>query len=239
MINSSLRNIDVAILCGGLGTRLRAAIGEQQKTMALVGGRPFLDSLLEYLSGQGFRRAVLCAGYQGEKVAEYYRDGKFGMEILCSLETEPLGTGGAFKNAERFVQSDPFVAMNGDSICPLDYKKFVQAHIDRHADMSLAVVKVPSRAEYGAVAFGGDGRITGFEEKNPAATHAGFINTGIYCLNKAVLGWMPEQKFSIEKDFFPKHLDKKVFAFEFPGDFLDIGTPERFAKANQIAGKVK
>lgn len=232
-------NTDVVILCGGLGTRLRATIGEQQKTMADVGGRPFLDTLLEYLAGQGFRRAILCTGYQGEKISEYYRAGKFGMTIFCSPEKEPLGTGGAFKNAEKFIQSDPFVAMNGDSVCHLDYQSLVAAHHKRQADMTLAVVKVPNRAEYGAITIDGDGRIQGFEEKNSSASGEGFINTGIYCLNKEALSWMPAQKFSIEKDFFPKHLDKKVYAFEFPGEFLDIGTPERFAKANQQANKVK
>jgi len=204
-----------------------------------VGGRPFMDSLLEYLASQGFRRAILCTGYQAEKIAEYYKGGKFGMEIKCSPEKEPLGTGGAIKNAQDFITSDPFVALNGDSVCHLDYKKFVAVHLERRAEMTLAVVKVPNRQAYGAITLNAEWRIQGFEEKDEKNSGEGFINTGIYCLNKEALSWMPPQKFSIEKDFFPRHLSRRVFAFEFPGEFLDIGTPERFAQANQMMRKVK
>jgi NDP-sugar pyrophosphorylase family protein len=234
-----LSKIDVVILCGGLGTRLRGTIGEKQKTMADFHGRPFMDFLLEYLAGQGFRRAILCAGYQAENIAAHYRAGQFGMEIVVSQEQAPLGTGGAIKNAEGFVHSDPFVALNGDSVCRMDYPEFVMAHLSQQADMTIAVVKVADKREYGAIVLTPDGRIADFQEKSAAQSGPGFISTGIYCFRQEVLNWMPAKAFSIEKDFFPGQLQRRVRGFEFKGKFLDIGTPDRFQEAQQILRKAK
>ncbi len=230
----NLKEIDVVILCGGLGTRLRSRIGERQKTMAEINGQPFLDILLQYLAGQGFRRAVLCTGYQARGIEEHFRSGRFGMEIVFSPEKEPLGTGGAVKNARPLIESDPFLTLNGDCFCELNYADLIAYHFRQAAQMTLAVVKAPDQKDYGSITTDKSGRILSFQEKI-AGKGEGFISAGVYCFAQEVFSWMPEQKnFMLEKEFFPFQTAKRVFGFEARGEFLDIGTPERFARAEEV-----
>lgn len=230
----NLQEIDVAILCGGLGTRLRSTIGEKQKTMAEVNGQPFLDILLEYLARQGFKRVVLCAGFQSQGVAERYSQGRFGLKIAISAEDEPLGTGGAIKNARSLIKSETFLVLNGDCFCELDYAAFVRSHIENCAQLTLAVVRVKEKNEYGSILMDNTGRILNFQEKVSGGS-AGLISAGIYCCDQEVFSWMPDQKtFMLEKDFFPHQLGRKVFGFETSGKFLDIGTPQRLAEAQSF-----
>ncbi len=236
---SELNKIDVVILCGGLGKRLRSEIGESQKTMAKVDDQPFLDILLKYLFNQGFRRAILCTGYQAESIEQHYRKNDIGMEIEFSQETTPLGTGGAIKNAAPLVQNNVFFALNGDCYCRMDYQALFNFHIAKKSCATLAVTRITDRSDYGSIRINDEKRIISFDEKmkkdSIATGSAYFINVGVYCFNKEVFSLMPkENKFSIEKDFFPKIVDQKFFGFEVSEELLDIGTPERLKKANQI-----
>lgn len=236
----NLKDTDVAILCGGLGTRLRQTIGEKQKTMAEVNGRPFLDILLEYLAGQGFRRAILCAGYQAQDIQARYASGKYGLKIEVSAEPEPLGTGGAIVNAKGLIQSDPFFVLNGDCFCDCDYSALLTEHARRKADMTLVLVRLLEKKDYGSIVVGPDNRIVDFREKAAETSDVMFISAGIYCFQKKVFDWMPPQKkFMVERDFFPQHVQKKMFGFEARGQFLDIGTPQRFEAAQTLLRKEK
>jgi len=236
----NLTKIDIAVLCGGLGTRLRSTIGERQKTMAEVDGRPFLDIQLEYFSAQGFRRVILLTGYQAEDIAARYAKGMFGMEILCSHEREPLGTGGAIKNARALILSDPFVALNGDCFCELNYADLIEAHAARRADMTLTVVRVDEAKDFGSIFINPDGRIREFREKAHGVAASPFISAGIYCLNQEVFSWMPAaQKFMVEKDLFPTNVHRRIYSFETTGKFLDIGTPDRFQQAQELVKKAR
>jgi len=231
---SNLRNIDVAILCGGMGTRLRSTIGEQQKTMAHINGQPFLDILLQYLAKQGAQKVVLCTGFQAQDIAAYYAKGKFGLTIDLSAESEPLGTGGALKHARPLIHSDPFIALNGDCFCELDYANFLASHVKRQAQMSLVTVKVADNKDFGSIATDPQGRILGFAEK-VGGQSCWYINAGVYWLSIEAFDWMPAQaKFMLEKEFFPRQVNKRIFSYPTAGAFLDIGTPERFAQAQEI-----
>src|SRR5436190_1505274 len=126
-----LNKIDVAILCGGLGKRLRPTIGESPKVMAQVNGQPFLDLVLDYLYGQGSRRVILLTGYKAEVIEQYYRQNSRQLTIEFSREMKPLGTGGALKQAQGLIKSDPFILMNGDSFCKLDYRAFLDFHFQK------------------------------------------------------------------------------------------------------------
>ncbi len=239
---TKLNKIDVVVLCGGLGKRLRSEIGESQKTMAKVDGQPFLDILLKYLLQQGFRRAILCTGYQAESIEQYYRENDIGIEIEFSQETSALGTGGAIKNAASFVKSDPFFALNGDCYCSMDYQRLLDFHTAQRSCATLAVTRIKDRSDYGSIRLNEEKRIISFDEKMkepPAGAgskpEAYFINVGVYCFNREVFSLMPKKnRFSIEKDFFPSIIDQKFFGFEVAKELLDIGTPERLKRAKQI-----
>ncbi len=235
--DSLLKNIDVLILCGGLGKRLRSVVGETQKVMASVDDRPFLDLLLQYLANQGFRRIILLTGYQGEIVAQHYQQNPWGLTIEFSKEKKPLGTGGAIKNAKTFVQSSPFFALNGDCFCAMDYEKFLKFHLKKKALATLSVSKIRNKKDFGSIVLNGHGEIQGFLEKT-SQNVSPVVNTGIYCFEKEIFRWMPKKnKFSIETEFFPALVGKKFFGFPSRASFLDIGTPERYQMANKILKK--
>lgn len=235
-----LSEVDVVILCGGLGTRLRSTIGESQKTMANVGEEPFLNKVLRYLKAEGFSRVILAVGYQAQQVKDYYSNHDLGLKVEFSFEETPLGTGGAIKNAKSLVKSDVFFAMNGDCFCALDYAEFLKFHLTRKSTATLSVATIADSREYGTIILGDKDVIQGFEEKKDV-TGGGFVNVGAYCFNKEVLEMMPQEKFSIERDFFPllpATLKDRFCGFVVDTEFLDIGTPDRYSNAEDIIRKV-
>ena len=230
------------ILCGGLGKRLRSVIGHSQKILANIDGEPFLNVLLKDLKRQGFRRVILCTGFQAQSVAKYYRENNLGLTILFSRERTPLGTGGAIRLAKRFVKSEPFVVLNGDSFCRIDYKKFLSFHHRQRADAAIAVAKVNDRRDYGSIRLDQRNRVVAFLEKNagPESKRISYVNAGVYCFNRDVFRCMPRaKKFSLEKEFFPQTLDKKVLGFKVKNNFIDIGTPQRYKIARNFLKKKK
>lgn len=237
MIQEELNNMDVVILCGGLGKRLRNQIGESQKVMAQVKDRPFLDILLGYLKQQGLRRFILCTGYKSELVEEYYKVNNQGLEIIISKEESPLGTGGAIKNAISKIKSDRVFALNGDVFCAVNYAEVLASHQKNKALATLVASKIEDARDYGTIVIGSDGRIQEFLEKqqNAKGQEAVYVNAGIYCFEKKALEFMPlAESFSIEKEFFPLLTDKEFFAYKTDEAFHDIGTPERYKIAEDI-----
>ena len=229
---------DVVILAGGLGKRLQSVTGGGQKVLASVGGKPFLEILIDYIAAQGGRRFILCTGHGAGQVEEYFR-AKGGVDIVFSREDAPLGTGGAIKQGAALVNSAVFLAMNGDCFCAIDYQALLRAHHKRAARATIAVTRVPDAREYGTIECDGQGRILAFKEKQPQP-QAALINTGTYCLSKDVFELAPSPaKFSIEYDFFPHLVGKDFYGFEVEHQFIDIGTPERYAWAQQHLNELR
>ena len=228
-------NADFLILCGGLGTRLRSVTGETPKVMAEVQGEPFLDFLIRYLVKQGARRIILCAGYKAEAFEKHYQEKFKDIDLHLSIEKEPLGTGGALKNAERFIKSDHVFGLNGDCFTPLDYRKVFEANRAKAALGTLVAVKIDGNKDFGTIVMNGRDEVTAFKEKFET-TETQYISAGIYCFHKSVFGLMPSDKFSIEYDFFPKMIGKGFYGYKVDAPFIDIGTPERFEWAKRHLG---
>jgi len=234
---SDLSQIDTLILCGGLGNRLRSAIGENQKVMAQINGRPFMDHILNHLKQQGLRRVILCTGYRSQSVEQYYQTPDPDLQFEYSREGEPLGTGGAVKNAEHFVLSDPFFVMNGDSFCPVDLSRLLESHRSRKARITIVVSEVNDAREFGSVRLDGESRIVSFDEKK-AGGGKKMVNAGIYCFNRDVLSLMAWGiNLSLEKDLFPSLKETDMAGFVTDASFVDIGTPERYSQAKQTLRK--
>ena len=230
---STLTNIDVAILCGGLGKRLRSEIGETQKAMAKIDEHPFLDILLQDLSRQGFKRVILCTGYQAQLLEDYYRHKDMGLIFEFSRESEPLGTGGAIKLVQGKVQSDSFLVLNGDCYSKVDYKKFLSFHESHKALISMVVSQMEDTKDFGTITLDDMHKVMDFKEKINSEGIK-YVNAGIYCFGKNIFALMPkEEKFSLEMDLFPKLTGGEFYGFEIRGSFIDIGTPERYKKAQQ------
>jgi NDP-sugar pyrophosphorylase family protein len=186
------------ILAGGFGKRLAPLTSEVPKPLLLVGGRPILVRQIEWLRGFGVADVVLAVGYLKHKIFETLGDGRrIGVRIFYSVEEEPLGTGGAVKNAEPFITDDVFVVLNGDVLTNLDLNKLVEALGD--ADGAIALV--PLRSPYGIVEFDAGGYVTHFREK--PILEGFYINAGVYALKRRVLSELPDRG-NIEETLFPR-----------------------------------
>ena len=233
-MSESLANLTAAILVGGLGTRLRTAVPDQQKVLAPVGGRPFLTRILDQLDSAGLRHVVLCTGYKADQVAEVVGDQYRNLRISYSPEPSPFGTAGALLRMRRLSVSDSILAMNGDSFCSVDLAAFYLAHCSHRAQASLVVTQVADTVECGRVTFDEQHWLTSFIEKGGACT-PGWINAGIYLLGRPILESIPADcRVSIELETFPAWIGRGLFAFPTTEKFLDIGTPAAYSKAQEI-----
>jgi len=234
MSSVNARNIDVVILCGGMGTRLKSILGDSPKSMAKMDKRPFLDILIEHISTFGFERFILCIGYKAKVIREHYRSKKGKLEILISSEAKPLGTGGAIKNARTLIQSDPFLVVNGDSFFDMNLCRFIHFHMRKKALLSIALVDAKDPKDYGSIKINSANRVIRFNEKEKAG-RSSIINAGIYLFNSEVLSLMPNnENFSLEYDFFPKIVSREFYGYLAKGLFIDIGTPERYKRAERL-----
>jgi D-glycero-alpha-D-manno-heptose 1-phosphate guanylyltransferase len=231
--------VKAVLLVGGLGTRLRSVVPSAPKPLAAVGGKSFLDLLVRQLRNQGITDLVMCTGYLGEQVRTEFGDGRlWDVAIEYSEEMRPLGTAGAVKLAQAYLQDAPeFLVMNGDSFLEIDLGRLIQFHRGHGGLVSMAVLDAENAARYGTVQMDARGRVTGFLEKTGCET-AGVVNGGVYVFDRAVLEHIPEGPASLEKDVFPHVLPHGVYALKQQGMFIDIGTPEDYARSQQLYGRL-
>jgi len=237
--NSAEEPIPAVLLVGGLGTRLQPLLPSTPKPLAPVGGRPFLELLVLQLRSQGIHRLVLCTGHGAEQVEEKLGDGrKWDIQIEYSRESRPLGTAGALKLAERLLLQVPeFLVMNGDSFLEFDFRQFLRFHRGHQGLASMAVRKVSDASRYGTVQLDASQRVVGFCEKQDTGA-PGLVNGGVYLFTCGVLPYLPEGPASLENDVFPRLLEYGVYAAEQEGIFIDIGTPEDYARAQTLHGRL-
>ena len=222
---------EVIILAGGLGTRLKNIIADIPKPMATVANNPFLKYIFDYLILHNINRVVLAVGYKYEYIYNYFGDKYQDIELVYSVEEEPLGTGGGIRLAVDRLKSDEFFIINGDTFFNVDLLAFDKFAKSSNSDLSLALKPMKSFKRYGSVELESD-RVLSFKEKQ--FVKSGLINGGIYFCNKSILNsFSVGQKFSFEKDLMEKILDKKTLTgFVSDTYFIDIGIPEDYAKAN-------
>jgi NDP-sugar pyrophosphorylase family protein len=232
---------DAIILCGGAGTRLRSVTGEAPKSLATIGDRPFLDILLNQLRRHGFTHVILAVGYQSDLIRSYFESRTHDASLEYSIESTPLGTGGALRNAANLVNSDAVLIMNGDSYTDVDLSRFVADHRKSQADLSVVVVPTDGRVDCGLVSTDPGGRVLGFKEKQ-SVTGMQYVNAGIYMVDKKILYEIPpKQRVSLEEELFPRLLaeEKNIRTFHHSGNCIDIGTPERYLRAQETLASVE
>ncbi|MBP7652786.1 nucleotidyltransferase family protein [Candidatus Dependentiae bacterium] len=221
------------ILVGGAGTRLRSVVNEIPKPMADVKGKPFLEYLLLQLKHWGITDIILSSGYKSEIIKTYFNDGKKqGINIEYSEETEPLGTGGALKQAEHLIKTDSFILMNGDSYFNVNIEKILKWKNDYDCFGILSLFRIQNAERYGSVVLDKDNRIIEFSEKAKNKDEQ-YINGGIYLFNKKITDFIPEKKCSLENDILPELVKlHKFYGLVFNDFFIDIGIPSDYYKIN-------
>lgn len=185
------------ILAGGFGKRLRPLTDSVPKPMIQIAGIPILERQIDWLLTHNISEIVICAGYRKDVIVDYFGSGKkFGVSIGYSIEEEPLGTGGALRNASMLINGDRFIVMNGDVLTNLDPWKIIYS-CDSTALGSIALV--PLRSSFGIVE-NVDGLARAFREKPILKDY--WINAGIYCLSRHIIDHLPS-KGNIEDTTFP------------------------------------
>lgn len=211
----------VAILCGGFGTRLGELAQGLPKPMIPIGGRPYLERVLESFSDGGVRDFVLLTGYRAEVIEEHFGDGmRFGVSIAYSREAEPLGTGGALRDA-RPLLGDRFILTYGDVLRRFDYDRFVQQHIGN----CLAV--------YPKLTIGNADVAEGFVVRfNKRAPELPYVDAGFSVMLASTIDLLPETgPCSFEEIVFANLAEHGMLEAEIVDhEFFDIGTPDELAR---------
>ena len=225
------------ILVGGEATRLRPLTCNTPKVMVPVLNIPFLEHVIHHLSQHQVTEVVLASSQRQQSIESYFADGRqFGVKLHYSIEDIPLGTGGAVKNAEKYLD-ETFLVLNGDIFTDLDITTMMKFHRDRKAKVTIALTPVDDPTSYGLVETNTQGKITRFLEKpSPSEVTTNLINAGTYILEPDILQRIPPQtKFSFEHELFPPLVDQGEPAYAYPSSayWMDIGTPEKYLQLHR------
>ena len=224
--------MDVVILCGGQGTRLKEILGDTPKALAPVGlNGTFLSHLLQKLwCDTDTERIILATGVGGDQIEEMFGVEYDGIELIYSHEEIPLGTAGALRNALPHITSEQVLVMNGDAWVDTDYGRLMVPDMPLENDGAwICMSWMLEAGEYGYVTIDSYGYIVGFEEK-PEENMVGWINAGVYIIPKEMISELPEiTPLSLEKEILPTWIEaERLFPLYLVDSVIDIGTPERY-----------
>lgn len=223
--------MEAIILAGGFGTRLQHVISDVPKPMAPINEVPFLKYIFDQLLEYKVKKIILAVGYKSEIIMNYFGDRYKEIEIIYSKEETPLFTGGAIKKALDFCENKNIFIINGDTYFGINLKHMFNFHIKNKSDLTIAIKEMNDFDRYGTVELEKE-QIIKFNEKEPRST--GYINGGIYVLNKDILNDFKLEKFSFEQDFMEKSVSE-IFINGFKSNdyFIDIGIPDDYYKAQK------
>ena len=226
-----ISTVPVALLAGGLATRLRPITETIPKAMVEVAGRPFIDHQLDLLRRNGIRKVVMCLGYLGKQVEEHVGDGAaFGMEVQYAYDGEKLmGTGGAVRRALPLL-GDVFWVMYGDSYMDIDYRAALE-HFDRSgADALMTVLRNDNRWDTSNVVFR-DGRLLRYEKKQ-RTPEMNYIDYGVALLRRAAAERIPQDRpFDLAELYTSLVAEGRMVGYEVFNRFYEIGTPAGLEEA--------
>lgn len=225
--------MQAVILAGGLGTRLRPLTETTPKPLLPLLNKPLVLHIIDALP-KNIKEVILAVNYKKELLEEYFQTHDVGRNVKVISEPVPLGTGGAIKNVEKYVNGS-FVAFNGDAISSINVRDIIEYHKKKKGIGTIALWKVKDVSHFGVVELKGD-RILSFKEKpKPDEAPSDLINAGVYVLETEIFDYIePNKTVSIEKEVFPKIIGKGLYGFSFKGYWIDVGRPETYLEAQRI-----
>ncbi len=218
------------LLVGGLGTRLRPLTYRIPKPLIPVMGKPLIMHVIDSMPAE-IDEIIIPVSYKKEMMEDYLLKNRPKRRITLVDEPEPMGTGGAVKNVEKHIDGQ-FLVINGDSISSLDIAKFIRFHRQKKAFASISLWPVIDPTPYGIVDIAEDDRIRRFQEKpKKEEAFSNLINAGAYALEREVLDIIGKGFVSMEREVFPKILDKGMYGMQFTGYWIDCGRRENLLEA--------
>ncbi|MFA4661888.1 sugar phosphate nucleotidyltransferase [Pyrococcus kukulkanii] len=238
--------MQAVLLAGGKGTRLLPLTIYRPKPMMPFFNKPLMEYMLRSLVEIGVEEVIILVGYLKEKILEYFGDGeKYGVEIKYSNgENIKLGTAGALKKAERFIE-DTFIVASSDVLTNLNFRDLVEFHKKKGGIATMALTKVEDPSHYGVAVLDEENRILYFKEKpKPEEAPSNLVNAGIYVFEPDIFDLIPKGKnYDFSLNLFPKMLDEGIPIYGFPFDeyWNDVGRPSTYLQATEdvFAGKLK
>jgi D-glycero-alpha-D-manno-heptose 1-phosphate guanylyltransferase len=219
--------MDALILAGGLGKRLRTVVNDRPKPMALIGNKPFLAVLLNFLLNSGVKKAILSVGYKHEKILEYFGNNYNGCEIEYSLEDKPLGTGGAIAKSIKHIKSDNFLICNGDTFFNFNLENYLNFHKEKKSVLSICGFLNSETDRYDGIDHNKDNKIISFSSQKSNICNAGSYLCKLKYFEKLDL----PNVFSFERYLKEAQCKKNNF-FVYTDDkeekFIDIGLPDDY-----------
>ncbi|MCK5219357.1 NDP-sugar synthase, partial [bacterium] len=226
------------ILVGGEGTRLRPLTLHCPKSTVPMLGHAFLEYQFAFLRKHGIRDIVLSICHQPKLLRAAFGTGRrFGIKLHYALESQPLGTAGAIRNAGKFIdRRETVVVLNGDILTDINLTRMATVHRGQRSVLTIGLTWVEDPSAYGLVQTSRAGRVSCFLEKpSPGEGQTHWINSGVYIFDSAVFDRIPEGKnYSSERQLFPELLSAGQRVWSFPGRdyWMDIGTPAKYLQAH-------
>ncbi|MDQ7824203.1 MAG: sugar phosphate nucleotidyltransferase [Candidatus Eremiobacteraeota bacterium] len=223
------------VMAGGEGTRLRPLTINRPKPLVPVCNKPIMEHIIDLLKLHGITEIIVTLHYLAEEIVSYFGDGReFGVSMVYSVEDEPLGTAGSVRKVRQYLD-ETFLILSGDALTDFDLSEIIQFHREKESQATITLTRVANPLEFGVVITDEEHRIKRFLEKPSwGEVFSDTINTGIYCLEPAMLDSMePGKVYDFSKDIFPVLLDegKPLYGFISKGYWCDIGNLQQYRQA--------
>lgn len=222
------------ILAGGQGTRLRPYTYELPKPLLPVKGKPLLEHLIRKLTKSGITEVIICIGYLGEKIKEYFGNGeKFGVKITYSEEKEALHTGGALAKIRKLLHDDTFLVIHGDILTDITFSDLIDFHQKQNEIATVALTTVERPSEFGQLTLQGTKLVHFYQKEKEKNVKSYLIHSGIYVFGPEIFTFFPPKKtnFMLEDVVEKLIQEHKVTGFVFEGQWFDVGSPENYERA--------
>jgi len=253
MNSANPANIPVVILCGGKGTRLREETEYKPKPMVEIGGRPILWHIMKLYAQHGFKRFILCLGYRGHVIKEYFlnyeamsndftvnlgaqhtlsfENGHTEQDFNVTLAETGLETmtGGRIKRIEKYIDTDTFMVTYGDGLADVNISETLRFHQAHGKTATLVATQPPSR--YGLLNLSEGNAVNSFREK----VQHDWINGGFFVFNRGIFDYLGTDDTILEREPLERLAhDKQLMAYCHSGFWIGMDTFREFEMLNQM-----
>ncbi len=223
--------MQTVILCGGKGTRLREYTENIPKPLVEIGGKPIIWHLMKIYANYGFKDFILCLGYKGEIIKEYFKDSKE-WNITYVDTGQETNTGGRIKKIEKYIKDDIFFANYADGLANINLKELLEHHKSKKKIATLTTVNPLS--QFGIIEIGNDGTILKFKEK-PLLNQ--WINGGFFVFSREIFNYLDENSVLEKQPFEKLAAEKQISAYKFNGFWMCMDTFKDTQTLNELWSK--